>query len=362
VSDHGAYGNEGYCRCGAYLCPEVEWPARTALATADKPLTGRDECGWTGVYGWLNDAPAGQPCNLPDWHEGKHERGPTAPALDVEAQAEALDRSLLMTFQWSSKEHERHGLAFANLLRHLHEIGWDVTVIDPVRADEYAARLSTRRRRSMSNDDLSTRGIARIGRRMTSDMGEKDRLAQALREGDTETFVAAIRRSNPVAPDTAPDPLGLGRAVADHEATVEALAEAVRYVATGGVTDPDVSHTPDELDREYATALLAAMGRPVLRFAEPCRYCGSVNGETPPSAYSWDPQTGETVRAAIAAATTLTNPRLSEVDWDEVAAYLPPLCTHPEGAMTSNDDWIVCTRCNTRWPNAALSPTTDTPE
>ncbi len=33
-----------------------------------------DECGWTGVYGWLDNLPAAEPCNLPDWHEGPHER------------------------------------------------------------------------------------------------------------------------------------------------------------------------------------------------------------------------------------------------------------------------------------------------
>ena len=55
-------------------------------------------------------------------------------------------------------------------------------------------------------DDLSTRGIARQRRRMTSDMGsEKERLAEALRDGDTETFIEAVRRANSTAPDTVSD-------------------------------------------------------------------------------------------------------------------------------------------------------------
>ena len=46
-------------------------------------------------------------------------------------------------------------------------------------------------------DDLSTRGIERQRRRMTKDLGsEKERLAQALRDGDTETFTEAIRTAN----------------------------------------------------------------------------------------------------------------------------------------------------------------------
>ena len=44
-------------------------------------------------------------------------------------------------------------------------------------------------------DDLSTRGIERQRRRMTSDMGEKERLAQALRDGDTETFIEAAHEA-----------------------------------------------------------------------------------------------------------------------------------------------------------------------
>lgn len=58
--------------------------------------------------------------------------------LDVDAQFAALDRSLLMTFQWSDKEHIRQGLAAHGLLQRLHEIGWDVTVRDPEIARAYA--------------------------------------------------------------------------------------------------------------------------------------------------------------------------------------------------------------------------------
>lgn len=69
-----------------------------------------------------------------------------------------------------------------------------------------------------------------------------------------------------------------------------------------------------------------------------------------------DPLTGETLRRAIAAASSLTNPRLSEVEWDDVAAALSYMtglggCRHPEDAMTSNDDTIICTRCGSCWPN-----------
>lgn len=34
MTEHGAYGNEGYCRCGAYLCPQVAWPGRASLRAA----------------------------------------------------------------------------------------------------------------------------------------------------------------------------------------------------------------------------------------------------------------------------------------------------------------------------------------
>ena len=37
-----------------------------------------------------------------------------------------------------------------------------------------------------------------------------------------------------------------------------------------------------------------------------------------------------------------------------VDSALARLCPHPEGDLTSNVDWIVCTACGTRWSN--LSP------
>ena len=50
------------------------------------------------------------------------------------------------------------------------------------------------------SDDLSTRGIERQRRSMVN-AAEKERLAQALRDGDTETFTRAIRAANkPTAP------------------------------------------------------------------------------------------------------------------------------------------------------------------
>jgi hypothetical protein len=36
---------------------------------------------------------------------------------------------------------------------------------------------------------------------------------------------------------------------------------------------------------------------------------------------------------------------------------LATLCAHADGAMTSNEDWIVCTRCNKRWPNSGDATT-----
>lgn len=69
----------------------------------------------------------------------------------------------------------------------------------------------------------------------------------------------------------------------------------------------------------------------------PCRYCGSVNGETPPSAYEYDPLTGETLRRAIAAASSLANPRLSELDWDDVAAALSLMTAETEARMLWGD-------------------------
>lgn len=40
---HRAYGNEGYCLCGVYLCPEVEWPGRTPYHTPpETDLTGTE--------------------------------------------------------------------------------------------------------------------------------------------------------------------------------------------------------------------------------------------------------------------------------------------------------------------------------
>jgi hypothetical protein len=47
--------------------------------------------------------------------------------------------------------------------------------------------------------DFSTRGIERMRRRMTSDLGEKERLAQALRDGDMGTFTETIRNTNKAA-------------------------------------------------------------------------------------------------------------------------------------------------------------------
>lgn len=47
-------------------------------------------------------------------------------------------------------------------------------------------------------DDLSTRGIERQSRRMSRGIGsEKERLAQALRDGDTKTFTEAAHAAQP---------------------------------------------------------------------------------------------------------------------------------------------------------------------
>jgi hypothetical protein len=51
-------------------------------------------------------------------------------AEELDAQFEAIDKSLLSTFQWSNKEYERHGLAAHVLLQRLNEIGWTVSRLD----------------------------------------------------------------------------------------------------------------------------------------------------------------------------------------------------------------------------------------
>ena len=91
-----------------------------------------------------------------------------------------------------------------------------------------------------------------------------------------------------------------------------------------------------------------------------CRYCGSVSGETPPSAYEMAPLTGDTLRKAIGAACSLVNPRLSEVEWDDVAAALSYItgidetaaCPHPDTKLSSTTDGelIICD-CGATWPN-----------
>ena len=53
----------------------------------------------------------------------------------------------------------------------------------------------------------------------------------------------------------------------------------------------------------------------------PCGYCGSVDGLTPPWKPEDEPLTGATLLRTIEVVTDgLINPRLSEVDWDAVAA------------------------------------------
>jgi len=52
-----------------------------------------------------------------------------------------------------------------------------------------------------------------------------------------------------------------------------------------------------------------------------------------------DPLTGETLRGAIAAATDLINPRLSEVEWDDVAAALSYMTGAPEGGVDVTRWW-----------------------
>jgi hypothetical protein len=57
--------------------------------------------------------------------------------------------------------------------------------------------------------------------------------------------------------------------------------------------------------------------------AEPCSYCGSIDGLTPTGEYAAaDPLDGTTLRRVVADSTDLTNPRLSEVDWDNAALQL----------------------------------------
>jgi hypothetical protein len=75
--------------------------------------------------------------------------------------------------------------------------------------------------------------------------------------------------------------------------------------------------------------LLATLDAARSESPSPCRYCGSVSGETPPGAWQTDPLTGDALRRSINAACSLTNPQLSEVDWDAVAAVFES--PSPEG-------------------------------
>jgi hypothetical protein len=62
-------------------------PTQPAATPTERALTAEEECRWIGVYGWLNDDPSGKPCNLPVWHEGRHENRPA----DAERAARALE-------------------------------------------------------------------------------------------------------------------------------------------------------------------------------------------------------------------------------------------------------------------------------
>jgi hypothetical protein len=75
----------------------------------------------------------------------------------------------------------------------------------------------------------------------------------------------------------------------------------------------------DETGRLEYGELLSRLDSSARAARSACRYCGSINGETPPG-HHVDPMTGDALRAQIAAVCPLNNPRLSEVDWDAVAA------------------------------------------
>ena len=91
------------------------------------------------------------------------------------------------------------------------------------------------------------------------------------------------------------------------------------YPATPAPLDEGVDGVDCDWDERGKCRCRAATPAPL--DDAPCGYCGSVDGLTPPGDWENDPIDGATLRLAIENASDLVNPRISEVDWNDVAAH-----------------------------------------
>ena len=123
--------------------------------------------------------------------------------------------------------------------------------------------------------------------------------------------------------DTDPERMALATAIfAARAAAFENEVEGDLYRMAGNYREAYAGVTAfrDELAFwGYTVTPLAATPAPL--DDAPCGYCGSVDGLTPPGDWENDPIDGATLRLAIENASDLVNPRISEVDWNDVAAH-----------------------------------------
>lgn len=157
-----------------------------------------------------------------------------APALPdglreaLDAQFDAVDKSLLVTFQWSNKEYERNGLAAHVLIKQLAEIGWTV-VPRTATASPDTGGLTPR--------EAGAALYAMLDR--WTHLDQRTTLGQLMAETNAaltayEAALTAIRDTEEEDPDTETQRLRAERA----EARLAQLADLVNEVAAARDTAP----------------------------------------------------------------------------------------------------------------------------